>query len=411
MIELRQRTDNTMKTEVAGSLPAQPPDFSLVLGGPLYQLLRRAHLSGDALELMTRRLIVAVLLTWVPLLLLSVAEGHAWGDSVKVPFLFDVDVHARLLLALPLFIAAELVVHQRMRPVVAAFEKRGLIPDAARAQFDAAISSALRLRNSIPAELLLIAFVYGVGVLVIWRSHSAIDVATWYAESGGGKLQPTLAGWWFGCVSLPIFQFILLRWYFRLVIWARFLWQISRIDLQLMPTHPDRAGSLGFLSIITQAFAPLLAGQGVMLAGVMANKIFYAGARLVDFKMEIVSLVTVMLFFVVAPLLVFVPLLARTKRAGLSEYGGLAQRYVREFDRKWLRGGARPEEPLVGSADIQSLADMGNSFEVVKGMRLVPFGKEMVVQLAVISLLPVAPLVLTMIPLGELLDRFLQVVI
>jgi hypothetical protein len=84
---------------------------------------------------------------------------------------------------------------------------------------------------------------------------------------------------------------------------------------------------------------------------------------------------------------------------------------VREFDRKWLRGGARPEEPLVGSADIQSLADMGNSFEVVKGMRLVPFGKEMVVQLAVISLLPVAPLVLTMIPLGELLDRFLQVVI
>jgi hypothetical protein len=256
---------------------------------------------------MTRRLIVAVLLTWVPLLLLSVAEGHAWGDSVKVPFLFDVDVHARLLLALPLFIAAELVVHQRMRPVVAAFEKRGLIPDAARAQFDAAISSALRLRNSIPAELLLIAFVYGVGVLVIWRSHSAIDVATWYSESGGGKLQPTLAGWWFGCVSLPIFQFILLRWYFRLVIWARFLWQISRIDLQLMPTHPDRAGSLGFLSIITQAFAPLLAGQGVMLAGVMANKIFYAGAKLVDFKMEIVSLVTVMLFFVVAPLLVFVP--------------------------------------------------------------------------------------------------------
>jgi len=400
-----------MKTELAGSPLAEPPDFSLILGGPLYQLLRRAHLSGDALELMTRRLMAAALLTWVPLLLLSVAEGHAWGDSVKVPFLFDVDVHARLLLALPLFLVAELVVHQRMRPVVAAFVKRGLVPEAARAQFDAAISSAFRLRNSIPAELLLIAFVYGVGVLVIWRSHSAIDVATWYAESGGGKLQPTWAGWWLGCVSLPIFQFILLRWYFRLVIWARFLWQVSRIDLQLMPTHPDRAGSLGFLSIITQAFAPLLAGQGVMLAGVMANKIFYAGARLVDFKMEIISLVTVMLFFVVAPLLVFVPLLARTKRAGLSEYGGLAQRYVREFDRKWLRGGAPPEEPLVGSADIQSLADMGNSFEVVKGMRLVPFGKEMVVQLAVISLLPVAPLVLTMIPLGELLDRFLQVVI
>jgi len=402
---------NAMKTEFARSPLAEPPDFSLVLGGPLYQLLRRTHLAGDAGDLLTRRLIVFSLLTWVPLLVLSVAEGHAWGDSVKVPFLLDVDVHVRFLLALPLFIVAELVVHQRMRPVVAAFVKRGLIPDSARTQFDNAISAAMRLRNSIPAELVLIAFVYGVGVLLVWRTHSAIDVATWYAEAGGGKLQPTWAGWWFGCVSLPIFQFILLRWYFRLVIWARFLWHVSRIDLQLMPAHPDRAGSLGFLSIITQAFAPLLAGQGVMLAGVIANKIFYAGAKLVDFKMEIAAQLVVMLFFVIAPLLVFVPVMARAKRRGLSEYGGLAQRYVREFDNKWLRGGAPPEEPLVGSADVQSLADMGNSFEVVKGMKLVPFGKEMLLQLAVISLLPVAPLILTVIPLGELLDRFLKVVI
>ena len=235
-------------------------------------------------------------------------------------------------------------------------------------------------------------------------------MATWYAEAGGGRLQPTWAGWWFGFISLPVFQFILFRWYFRLAIWARFLWQVSRIDLQLMPTHPDRAGGLGFLSVITQAFAPLLAGQGVLLAGVIANKIFHAGAKLVDFKMEIVALVGVMLFFVVAPLLVFVPLMARAKRAGLSDYGGLAQRYMREFDHKWLRGGAPPDEALLGSADIQSLADMGNSFEVLKEMKLVPFGKEMVIQLAVISLLPAAPLILTVIPLAALLDRFLQVV-
>jgi hypothetical protein len=126
--------------------------------------------------------------------------------------------------------------------------------------------------------------------------------------------------------------------------------------------------------------------------------------------MELVAMVTGMLFFVLAPLLVFLPRLARTKREGLTEYGRLAQRYVREFDQKWLRGGVPASEPLVGSCDIQSLADLGNSFEVVKGMKLVPFTRETVVQLAVITLLPVAPLVLTMIPLGELLDRFLKVV-
>jgi hypothetical protein len=399
-----------MKADPTSPFSPEPPDFSLILGGPLYQLLRRTHLSGDALELVTRRVIVLVLITWLPLLVLSVAEGRAWGESVKLPFLFDMDVHAKFLLALPLLIFAELIVHQRMRPVVGAFVKRGLVPDEARPEFDAAITSAMRLRNSVLAEVLLIAFVYGVGVLIIWRSGAAIDVSTWYGMAAAGKLQPTLAGWWFGCVSLPILQFILLRWYFRLFIWTRFLWQVSRIKLNLVPTHPDRAGGLGFLSYLTHAFAPLLAAQGVLLAGVMANKIFYASAKLIDFKMELAAMVTGMVFFVLVPLLVFIPRLARTKREGLAEYGAFAQRYVREFDEKWLRGGASADEPLVGSGDIQSLADLGNSFEIVKGMKLVPFGKDTLLRLAVISLAPVAPLLLTMMPLGELLNQFLKIV-
>jgi hypothetical protein len=207
-----------------------------------------------------------------------------------------------------------------------------------------------------------------------------------------------------------LIQFILLRWYFRLFVWTRFLWDVSHVGLDLVPTHPDRAGGLGFLSTITYAFAPLLAGQGVLLASVMANKIFYDGARFLDFKMELVAWATGMLFFVLAPMLVFVPLLARTKRIGLAEYGELAQRYVREFEDKWLRGGAPAGEQLVGSGDIQSLADLGNSFEIVKNMKPVPFGRDTVFQLAVISLAPVAPLILTTIPLGQLVDKFFTVI-
>ena len=91
------------------------PDFSLVLGGPLYQLWRRTRLAGDTLDLLRRRIVVLALLAWGPLLLLSVVEGHAWGGSVALPFLYDIDIHVRLLLAVPLLILAELVVHQRMR--------------------------------------------------------------------------------------------------------------------------------------------------------------------------------------------------------------------------------------------------------------------------------------------------------
>ena len=396
--------------DLTDSMRQEPPDFSLVLGGPLYQLWRRAHLAGDMLELLRRRIVVSVLLVWLPLLLLSLAEGQAWGGSVKLSFLQDIAMHVRLLLALPLLIVAELVVHQRMRPVVGQFLARGLIPDAARGQFDAAVNSALRLRNSIAAEVVMIALVYGVGVLFVWRTQVALDVTSWYGVEGGGKLQPSLAGWWMGCVSLPIFQFLLLRWYFRLFIWGRFLWQVSRIQLDFMPTHPDRCGGMGFLASVSQAFAPVLLAQGTLLAGVIADRIFFTGANLVAFKLDIIGLVAVMLFAILGPLLVFLPQLAAAKRMGLREYGNLAQRYAREFDHKWLRGGTPADEALLGSGDIQSLADLGNSYAVVQEMRLLPFGLQTVLQLAVTTLLPVGPLLLTMIPLEDLLERLLKMV-
>ena len=385
------------------------PDFSLVLGGPLYQLWRGTRLAGDALEMLHRRIIAMAAVAWVPLLLLSILEGHAWGGSVALPFLYDVEMHVRLLLALPLLVVAELVVHKRMRPVVGLFLERGLIPKAARPQFDAAVASAVRLRNSVAAEVLLIAFVYIVGVGFIWRTQVALDVTSWYGVPAAGRLQPSAAGWWMGVVSLPFFQFLLIRWYFRLFIWARFLWHVSRIDLRFMPANPDRAGGLGFLGALSYAFSPVLLAQGALLAGTLASRIFYTGAELPEFKLELIGLVAMMVFAILGPMLVFAPKLEAAKRAGLREYGTLAQRYVREFDAKWLRGGAPADEPLVGSADIQSLADMGNSFEVVKTMRFVPFTLQTVVQLAVTTLLPVVPLMLTMISLEELLERLLKV--
>jgi hypothetical protein len=403
---MKSRTSNS--SVAPGSLPAAA-DFSLVLGGPLYQLLRRTHLSDDALMLARRRIVVISLLAWLPLLALSTLEGQVLRGTATVPFLLDLEVHVRFLVAMPLLIAAELVVHQRMRNVVKVFKERQLIPESAMTRFDAAIASAFRLRNSLLAEVLLIAFVYTVGVLVIWRQYVALDAATWYATPSDDGSKLSLAGVWYGYVSLPIFQFLLVRWYFRLLIWIRFLWHVSRIELSLIPTHPDRVGGLGFLANTVYALAVLAVAHGALLAGSLANRIFFLGAALTDYKIEIAVLVVFMLCIVLGPLLMFAPQLAATKRSGLREYGTLAERYVRQFDAKWLRDGAPAGEPLVGSADIQSLADMNNSYEVVRTMRIAPLTKEAVVQIVAATLAPIVPLALTMMPLEELLKTLLGV--
>jgi hypothetical protein len=386
-----------------------PRDFSFVLGGPIYQLLRRSHLADDALGLVQQRIIVLSLFSWLPLLVLSALEGKALGGSAAVPFLLDVEVHVRFLAAIPLLIAAELIVHQRMRFVVKQFLERNIIPANAMTRFDAAIASVSRLRNSVLAEVLIIAFVYVFGVLIIWRQFMTLDTTTWYATPSAAGSKLSLAGMWYGYVSLPIFQFLLCRWYFRVFIWARFLWQVSRINLSLVPTHPDRVGGLGFLSDTVYAFIPLLIAHGALLAGLLGNRIYYLGAKLPDFMLEILVLVIFLMCLVLGPLLVFAPQLAHAKRMGRREYGTLAERYVREFDAKWLRGGAPAEERLVGSGDIQSLADLGNSFDIVRTMRVAPFTKETILLLAAATAAPVAPLLLTMMPLEDLLKKLLGI--
>jgi hypothetical protein len=385
-------------------------DFSLVLGGPLFQLLRRVHLSGDALQLMRQRIMWIAAIAWLPLCLLSAMEGRLWNDAVSVPFLKDFEAHIRFLVAMPLLVAAELIVHRRLHRIGQTFLVRDLVPSEAMERFDAALKAAYRLRNSVAAELVLVALVYGLGVMVIWRHFLALDTSTWYGTPSDDGTTLTLAGIWYGYISLPAFQFLLIRWYFRLFIWTRFLWQVSRIRLKLVPSHPDRLAGLGFLSNTAYAFAVLLVAHGAMVAAQIANRIFFTGAALTDFKGEIALMVALQLCIVFGPLLVFSPQLAQAKRDGLREYGALAQRYVREFDMKWLRGQAAPDEPWVGSADIQSLADLANGYEVVRGMRAIPVTRDAAVQLGAAVLAPIVPLALTMMPLEELLKRLASVV-
>jgi hypothetical protein len=384
------------------------PDFSLVLGGPLYQLFRRAHLAGDALQLVRRRVLVITCVAWVPLLLLSALAGHAMGGTIRIPFLHDIEAHVRFLVALPILIAAELIVHLRIRPAVAQFVERRIVTPEEMPKFHEAIRSTLRLRNSVIGEVALLVLVYTLG-LWVWRNQVALGAASWYAIPDAARMHLTPAGFWYAFVSVPIFQFVLLRWYMRFFLWFWFLWRVSRLNLRLVPSHPDRAAGLSFLGRSTYAFAPILFAQGALLAGLIASQIFHAGQDLMAFRVQIAAFVALFVAVILSPLTVFTPNLARAKRQGLGDFGKLASRYVNEFEEKWVHGGTSADEPLLGSGDIQSLADLGNSYTVVQEMRLVPFGWKDVTRLAVGTAVPLLPLTLTIFSLDELVTRLIKV--
>jgi hypothetical protein len=384
------------------------PDFSLVLGGPLFQLYRRAHLSGDALELVRRRIVVITLFVWLPLLLLSILDGHG-GKGIMIPFMHDVEANVRFLIALPVLIAAEVVVHRRISPLVRRFVERRIVEAEDLPELNAAVNSALRVRNSVAVESALLVLVYTLG-LWIWWNQVALKTDTWYSVSDATHLHLTLPGYWYAFVSVPFFQFILLRWYMRLGLWFRLLWQVSRLNLHLTAAHPDRAGGIGFLGNSSYAFSPILFAQGAILSGLIASRILYEGRSLLSFKMEAAGFIAFFVLCILGPLAVFTPRLTLTKRQGSAEYGLLANRYVFGFEEKWIRGAVPSAEEVLGTGDIQSLADLGNSYSVVREMRIIPFGLEDIARLAGATAAPLLPLTLTVISLEELLSRLVKLI-
>ena len=383
------------------------PDFSLVLGGPVFQLFRKARLSGSTLELLHRRILIISLIAWLPLAVLAII-GHIAIGTFPLSFFSDVEVQVRFLVALPVLIAAEIIVHSRMRLVVRRFIERRLVLTEDLPRFERAVESAIKLRNSIPVETALLLIVYTLG-LWLWGSRVPIDSQTWYAHPGG-RWNLTSAGYWYVFVSIPILQFILLRWYFRFFLWYRFLWQVSRIKLNLIPTHPDRCAGLAFLGKSVYAFSPILFAQGAMLAGIVADRVLFQGENLLSFKLQVIGFVAFFVFIILGPLVMFTPQMAAAKRKGLADYGLLAQSYVDGFAQKWIGRGAADSGELLGSGDIQSLADLGNSYGMVRDMRALPFWLDDITRLALATVVPFAPLLLTLFSLEELVTRALKVV-
>jgi hypothetical protein len=391
----------------SGAAHSEREDFSLVLGGPLYQFCLRTRLARPPLKLLHRRIAALILLTWMPLLVLTTIAGTVI-HGVRIPFLLDLDVHARLLVSLTLLVSAEPFVHQLLAATVEQLRKRDLIGAEARERFDKILVDTLRLRNSVLPEIvaLIIALIAGKW---LGREHSVGPVDAWYGGSSAQGVQMTIAGYWYTLVSLPLFRFLLLRWYFRLALWYRLLWQTSRFDLQLNALHPDRAGGIGFLGESIFAFVPVFVAQTVFASAAIGNDIWHEGASLTEFKLEIVAIVAILLSLSLAPLFFFVGPMSRAKRIGRIQYGTQASRYVNEFRHKWLQGNGSQAEPFLGSADIQSLADLANSYSVVSEMHLFPIGAKPLLLFGLLIVAPFVPLALTVVPLNELVGRLLKI--
>jgi hypothetical protein len=382
--------------------------LSLFEGGPTHRLMVRAGLAKKRLPELIRGAIVLATFAWLPMLLFAASEGLAVG-GVPVPFLLDFGAHARLLVAVPLLITMEAVIGPRLPGAAAHLLERGIVAEDDVARFDGAVGEALRLRDSATLEVAALLLAY-VGSFLSLALQFFVGSSTWDLLTTATGFRLTSAGIWNTFVAIPLYQFLLYRTFTRLFIWWRLLWAVSRLDLRLIPTHPDRAGGLGFLGGAHRPLGLVAVAVGTVLSGRYCTEILYQSGTLATLKAPVAGYVAVMVLVCFGPLVMFMPKLMAARRVGLREYGALAYRYATDFDRKWVRGQNPEGEALLGSGDIQSLADMGGSFERIEQMRPVPFGWKDVTSLVVTALVPMIPVLATAMPIEEVVRTVLKIV-
>ena len=378
-------------------------DRFFVTGGPAYRLETRLGLHLPTTSRRVLKVALLLLLTWVPLVVLSWIAGHAFPGSVEVPLLRDPETNGRLLVALPLLEFAFVIVHMSLAVQARSFVDMGLIPARQRSDFVAAKTAAIRLRESYLGEglLLLLAYTAAIG------SRLFFDFGT--GDSSWERVEKSLtpAGWWHMLVSLPFLYFLILRWAWVVVCWGRFLFDVSRLDLELTATHPDRVGGLGFLAWGVAAFAPLLTAMSAVVAAGLADGMYHRGLLLADLKYDVFGFVAVALLIVYIPLLFFLPALSRCRFQGLLDIGKLVWDHDRAFEKKWLEEGADHRQDLVGSPDISSLADAGTIYEHVNEMWFFPFDVKAFAVLIIFAMLPFAVL----LPIKEFILSFGELLI
>lgn len=379
-------------------------NFYLFSEGPLYKFYQWLGLAKKPFRLFQRRIYVICLFTWLPLPILTLISHvkFSW-------FMSDFDVHVRFLLSLALLLYAEVIANERFQIVVRQFIKCNIIAEKDRQQYNTMITSAVKLSSSTWIEVLLLLFVITIGR---WISNQVLpfDFSAWYATKVNNSVTLTLPGYWYDFVSLPIFQFILLRWYYRVLIWYRFLWQVSKLKLQLNSLHPDKAGGIGFLVNSVYGLEPFLIAHSVLLAGIIFSSIINTHTTLWQFQYEILSWVLVLICIPLIPMTFFILQLLRAKRNGTNEYDVVANQYVTEFRKKWINSESQHKDQFLGSSDIQSLADLSNSFNVSAQMHVLPFGKNAILFLFVFTALPFFPLIFTAIPFNKILMQMLGIV-
>ncbi|HOE72051.1 MAG: hypothetical protein BWZ01_00980 [Deltaproteobacteria bacterium ADurb.BinA179] len=382
--------------------------LSLFMNDPLVRLMKRFHPSLRGLPFFFANVLIVWLITWLPLLVLSLA-GRAEAAGIVVPFSCDFVSHIRFLFVAPLLLLHPLFLEPWIKETLTHLIERGMVDEAAMPRYINAVGKTRALLGSIPVTVFMLGIVILVMLLDIRRDLPQ-DITLWQFVGTGRSLSDlTPAGWWLYRVSIPVFQFLFLRSILHYLAWVGLLFRVSLLGLRLVPAHPDQAGGIRFLALSQVLFTPWAFGLSSVLASEIGMRIIYGGETLLSFQKIIILFIALFLAALLLPLLAFCPMLVRAKKDGLKEYGLLAVDLLKAFDARWMTGKKAAGEKILSAVDPSATTDYLSTYMVLRGMRFVPFDLRIVAVLLASLIVPMLPLLLTVVSLTEGIIKIVKI--
>ena len=352
------------------------------------------------------RAVIVALVAWLPIAGWAAWQGRLLEQGAGEPLLGHFGVHVRCLVALPLLILGDTLFRTAAKRAGTLFLSSGLVTASCRDAYERTIRGARVLVTSPLTTVLL------VGMTLAWLAATRPDTheheLVWAGARDGAL---GFGGAWYAYFVRPLFVFLVLRWLWRMAVLAWWLWRVGRIDLSLVPSHPDRSGGLAFVARLPHAYALLTLVLSAVLASRWAHELEFHDADLKSFVVPLAIFAVLWTMFALLPVFAIVPRILKLRKFATLEYAALAAEQGRLVRRRWILREKVADDPVLDASEIGPVADMNAMYDAVDSISVVPLIKAAIGAILLPIAIPMLAMAAIKVPIGQLLLKVLKLLV
>jgi hypothetical protein len=356
---------------------------------------------------------IVLCLTWLPLAILSAIEGKLYTGA-GLPFIRDIAIHGRILLGIPMLILIKPIVYNRIPRVLKYISDVLIEPEDRDRFFSGALRKAQKSTDALWSEIIILFSVIAFAISPAAELTSFIaehQSSSWLIDKINGKDVFSMAGNFAQYVSKPVFQFLLVRWLWRYMVWIALLFRISNLKLNLKPTHPDGSGGTSIIFLAQRNFILFFVVCGMVISSVMINLFNDKMVTFEAIKVEIFGYIIFSIVLILFPLLFFTRKLIKTKYEGQLDLSEAGTNLSKRYEDEWVRPMGKEKRIAEETVDPSMQVDYSGVYIFLQGLRILPVRLGDIMIMFISLFIPFIPIFFIQFSIVELLQKLMGLLV